>query len=377
MNDEKCPLCDQTLPQALSLKNLQTKLAQISAPMLREERERVEKEFETKKRKELEQEKEKRQGAELALKEMKSEFASKESQLRGQIEKEVKIQFAGELEQSKGKAKVLETRLKNMEAEKQASFDQGKRQGSQTEKLKLQSEIGKLQEQNLKLQRKLESQTGESRGWAAELDLLSELKRAFPSDEINSVAKGQKGADIVHRVIEGGQEMGKIIYESKNVAQWQKAFISKAKGYQRQYQTSYVILVSCAFPRNQKDFCVESGIPVVHPQFATALSRVMRAAVVQVGRMESSQSGKASKTNELYEYIIGNDFQSKFSSVAEVVRALEDCQSKERTWHESQWKRQETQYHLLEDFYRKVKTNLDQIVVSRKGSKIKLRVVSG
>jgi len=392
MNEERCPLCGQPLPKMITLKDLELKLNKIYAPLLKQEQERISKEAEEKAKqefmqkearlraqierevkeksaKELESEKEKREEAERSLKEMQSDFASKESQIRKQLEKEIEAKKQKELEDEKRKRTEAERRAQRLELDLNQAQKGGERIGAQKERNKLLPQIEELK-------RKLEMQTSESMGTQAEIDLFSELEKTFPKDKIERVGKGKKGADIIHIVIENGQEMGKIIYESKNVLQWQNSFISKAKGYQREYETSYVMLVSCAFPRKQNNFCVEKGIPIVHPQFAISLARVMREAVVQVGRLESSQSGKDSKANELFEYIISSDFQARFKSVAEAAGTLRDYQNAEKTWHENHWKKQGKQFELFEDFHRKVKANLDEIIVAAKGQKGKLSVVN-
>jgi len=392
MGEEKCPLCGQVLPKTIGQKELQLKLSQLSAPLLKEERERMSKEAEEKakanfeqekaqiyvkakkeigeeKAKELEREKDKREEAERQMMEMRSDFAQKESQSRKQIEKEFSTKNRKELDDAKKEASEAKRKAQILEANIDQVKKDGERAGAQKERDKY---LPKIEE----LKRKLENQNSEARGTEAELDLFSELKQTFPTDKIERVEKGKRGADIIHAVMEDGKEMGKIIYESKNVAQWQNAFISKAREYQRKYETYYVMLVSCAFPRKQKDLCVEGGIPVVCPQFAVSLAKIMREAVVQVGRLESSQSGKGSKAGELFEFIISSDFQGRFKSVAEAASTLRDYQNDEKNWHEKHWKKQGKQFELFEDFHRKVKASLDAIIVSGKGQKSKLRLVN-
>ena len=68
--------------------------------------------------------------------------------------------------------------------------------------------------------RKLEQKTAEELGEGAHLNLLEALKAEFEGDIIRRVPRGVSGADIIHEVIENGKVCGRIVYDSKNRAQW-------------------------------------------------------------------------------------------------------------------------------------------------------------
>ena len=141
------------------------------------------------------------------------------------------------------------------------------------------------------LNRQLEKKSGEQFGEMAELDLFAELKCAFPTDRIERVGRGVKGADIVHTVMDGNTVAGRIVYESKNVSTWQNAFIEQAKKYHAQYETPYVIVVSRVFPKKQRGMCVVDDVPVVEPRLATTLAAVMRDGILEIAKLRPTKVG--------------------------------------------------------------------------------------
>lgn len=329
MNKEQCPVCGQELPRSLSLNEANEKLRELSMPFFEKEKARIQEEA------------------------------------RQKAQKEAASKWEKQTEAERKELAELKRKLKTMEGDVENAHKRGQEQGAQKMRSQLQPQIDKLQ-------RELEQKTSENRGSDAELDLFSALERSFPSDRIERVEKGKKGADIIHRIIENGQELGKIIYECKDVLTWQNAFVAKAQDYQRQYKTSHVLVVSRAFPKKQKEFCVEKGIPIVSPPFAVALSKIIREAVAQIGRLETSQAGRESKARQLYEYITGTEFLGQFRSIAEFVTTLKEYLGKEKEWHENQWRKHEQVHKRFEDLNRKVKTKLDEITQKPISRKLKI-----
>jgi hypothetical protein len=169
-----------------------------------------------------------------------------------------------------------------------------------------------LQGQLDNLSRKLEKQSGEQLGAEAELDLFTELKHAFPGDRIERIGRGVKGADIVHQVMDGTKVAGRIIYESKNTSDWTKSFIAQAKKYQTQYETPHVLIVSRVFPSKEKGLCVVKDIPVVERRTAVALATVIREGVIEIAKLKLSGKFHDEKSQELFEYIVGDKFCTRF-----------------------------------------------------------------
>jgi hypothetical protein len=244
------------------------------------------------------------------------------------------------------------------------------------ERARYEIETSRLQRQVEDLSRRLEKTQSEQLGEEAEVDLFAKLRAAFPQDRIERVGKGRKGADLLHRIMVGSKEAGRIVYESKNVSTWQNAFISKAKQYQRQYNTPYIVVATRALPRRQKGLCVVGGIPVVEPHMAVPLAVIVREAVVEIGQMRLSSQCRGLKAQRLFEYIIGDEFRARFRGIAEAVTELRDQQDRERDWHEGAWDKRTDLHDRIETCRREVAAKVKTITSTSPAARPRLRVVS-
>jgi len=212
----------------------------------------------------------------------------------------------------------------------------------------------RLQRQVEELSHKLDRQSGEQRGEEAELDLFTQLQAEFPGDRVERVKKGVKGADIIQHVMSGTRELGRIVYESKNVATWQNAFVGKAKRYQSQYNTPYVLVVTRSMPRKQKGLCVVRDIPVVEPRMALPLARILSDAIVEIGRLRLSSDASGEKARGLFQYILSDEFQTRFRTISDSVADLRQQQSKEKKWHEDAWETRDNLHEQIDSCHREI-----------------------
>ena len=103
------------------------------------------------------------------------------------------------------------------------------------------------------LQRQVDTSSAHDRGTGHERDVLGVLRTAFPGDRIER--DGHRG-DILHTVVDGGRDLGLILYECKNAGNWQNTWISKLKKNAPTRGTPYVVLVSRTLPANEHALCV-------------------------------------------------------------------------------------------------------------------------
>jgi hypothetical protein len=271
----------------------------------------------------------------------------------------------------KGQVDDLNKKLKEAEAKRNAEVAKAKREAAEEarekEQLKHTLEMSRLQSKVDNLNRQLEKKSGEQFGEEGELDLYAELVKAFPRDEIKRIGRGVKGADILHKVMDGNREAGCIVYESKNVSAWQNTFITQAKKYHAQYETPYVMIVSRVFPKKQRGMCVVVDVPVVEPRLATTLAAVMREGIIEIAKHRLTKVGADEKARELFAYVIGNEFQTRFRDMAYAVEGLQSIQKAERTWHENQWSKQSRLHAQIEGRHREVNAKL-QLIAKAGGS---------
>lgn len=399
----KCPLCSQPLPEAINANELQDRIQKLASPVLAVERKKLSEEFET----QLVAEREiARQRAERQFQQQLR--AAKERAQRAEENKEKKLQrlqkdyskrLAAETEKAKqdaerGVKKQLqdaEKRTKDADDRRQKAVEQARTEVEhrlekevartvrvttreneakldklqserERDKLRYEANSAKLQGQLDDLSRKLEKQSGEQLGAEAELDLFTELKHEFSKDRIERIGRGVKGADIVHEVMDGTKVVGRIIYESKNTSIWQNGFIAQAKKYQTQYETPHVLVVTRAFPSKHKGLCVVREIPVVERRTAVALATIIREGVIEIAKLRLSGTFHDEKSQELFEYIVGDKFCTRFREMAENIGSLREQQQKERTWHENAWQVESKIHERIEGRHREVDAQIRAIV---------------
>jgi hypothetical protein len=222
---------------------------------------------------------------------------------------------------------------------------------------------------------KLERQSSEQMGEMTEADALAALQRAFPHDDIRRIDRGVRGADIIHKVMVEGTEAGRIVYECKNVSTWQNEWLTKARGYRAEYQTQWVVIASRCFPRREKLFVVERGIPVIELRLIVKLAEVIRSAVIEIGSLRLTTVGRQVKATQMFEYILSDHFVSRFKCIGEAVSALRTQQEKERQWHAETWAKQARFYDEVESGRREIGAQIRTISEASVSSN--LRIVAG
>lgn len=333
----QCPLCRQPLPEAINESELQARIQKIASPALAVEKKKLKEEFEA----QLVSERE--TARQRAERQFERELRAAKEQAQEEVAKTVRIA-----------ARENETKMEKLQAERER------------EKVRYEAESAKLQGKLDDLSRRLEKQSGEQLGAEAELDLFTDLRHAFPNDRFERVGRGVKGADIVHQVMDGTKVAGRIVYESKNTSNWQNGFIAQAKKYQTQYETPHVMIVTRVFPSKLKGLCVLNGIPIVEKRVAVALATVIREGIIDIARLRLSGKFRDEKSQELFEYIVGDKFCTRFREIAEGVASLREQQQKERTWHENAWQAEAKIHERIENRHREVDAQIRAIL--RRGS---------
>lgn len=350
-----CPLCGQLLPHAIDPKKLQIRLKNLTAAATEAEHKKLEREYAAR----LEAE---RKVARNRIEDAKAQaHAQAERQMRREI-KEAKLQLqkqnARELERLRREASSSAQRETKLAVERIVLHNERKVDALQAarekEQIRHSSEIAQLQGKLEALGRRLEKQSAGQYGEEAEFDLHAHLTKTFPTDNIDRVGRGIRGADIVHRIMEGGNEIGRIVYESKNVAIWQNSFIAQVKKYRTMYDTPCVMIASRVFPKKLKGMCVFEGVPIVEPCFASSLASVMREGLVEIAKLKLSKVDAGGKAKQLFDYVVGNEFQTRFRDVADAVTELRCVQNKERNWHENHWTKQTDLYERIQKRHREI-----------------------
>jgi len=383
----KCPLCGQPLPKGVHQHELDTRLQKLASPVLAEERKKMQGEYDVElaqglekanrsarqeMQKQLRAANERAGRAEQARQKLRREYEEQMSELRKSARQAAERDVRRELD-----ARVRKEVVKAVQSSTAESAAKFERLESEREKDKVRhaAEKARLQSQLQELTRRFEARSGERIGSEAEIDLYDQLNHVFRSqgDRIERIGRGVRGADIVQVVMDGASIAGRIIYESKDTLDWSQGWIAKAKQYQTQYETPHVLIVSRAFPRKQKGLCVEKGIPVIEKQMAISLATVLREAVVEIARLKLTDRARDERSQELFDYIVGDKFVTRFREIAEGVASLRSQQQKERTWHENAWEAESRIHTRIDGCHRELGAQIKAIVGgSSNGKALKL-----
>ncbi len=85
-------------------------------------------------------------------------------------------------------------------------------------------------------------------GEVLEREIEDVLRDEFPTDAIEPVKSGKRGADVVRRVRSSRGECGKLLWESKNHKHWSHGWIDKLRGDQQAEKAEVAIIVTAALP---------------------------------------------------------------------------------------------------------------------------------
>jgi len=159
------------------------------------------------------------------------------------------------------------------------------------------------------------------------------------------------------------------------VSTWQNEWVAKARRYRSEYQTPWVIIAVRTFPRRQKWFVVERGVPVVDLRLVARLAEIIRGAVIEIGQLRTSHVGRQAKADQMFEYILSDHFVGRFKGIAEAVAALREHQGKEREWHTEAWAKQTRLYDEMDEGRREIGARIRTI--SEATPKHGLKVLTG
>jgi Uncharacterized protein conserved in bacteria (DUF2130) len=382
----KCPLCGQVLPAAMDEQQLHEKLDKMKFAAIqaatKTARKELEDEFSGRLKAEREiARKEAERGFSADLQGLRKKLETAERSTAKQVEDARKAATVETGRLMKGQLEDLNKKLREGEKKRDAEVAKAKKQAAEEarekEQLKHTVEMSRLQSKVEDLNRQLEKKSGEQFGEEGELDLHAELVRAFPSDKIERIGRGVTGADIHHKVMDGARVAGCIVYESKNVSTWLNTFITQARKYHTQYETPYVMVVSRVFPKKQRGMCVVDNVPVVEPRLATTLAGVMREGILEIAKLRLTRVDTDEKAQELFAYVVGNEFQTRFRDMANAVEGLQNIQRAERTWHENHWSKQSRLHAQIESRHREVNAKLQLIAKADVGRKPMAVAVGG
>ncbi len=222
-----------------------------------------------------------------------------------------------------------------------------KREAEEGLKLKVMEKdqtIASMQQKIEELKRKAEQGSQQLQGEVQELELEGLLRAKFPYDQIEPVAKGEFGGDVLQRVLSpGGQAGGSILWESKRTRNWSDGWLVKLREDQRAANAEIAILVSQVLPRGIETFDILEGVWVTSPRAALPVATALRQTLLQVALARQLADGQQTKTELVYGYLTGPRFKHRVEAIVEAFSSMQEDLDRERKVILKQWAKREEQ----------------------------------
>lgn len=189
-------------------------------------------------------------------------------------------------------------------------------------------------------QRKAQQGSQQLQGEVAELDLEMQLRQAFPIDHFEAIATGQRGADLLQRVVDqSGRTCGSVIWERKNTKNFSDTWIPKLRADQRENRADLAVLITARLPKDICYFALRGRVWVASPLVAVALGHALRSQLLEIARVSVLSEGRVSRQAALTEYISGTCFRQRIDAMLDPTIALIEDFERERRSTETAWAR--------------------------------------
>jgi len=303
-----------------------------------------------------------KQAEQAALTRLQKEFEIrfKNLQKEKEEERERNRKLLKQLEELNEELRILRRKDEERELEMKRKLveEEEKIRQEATKKAQEEQEL-KLKERDLKIRqlmkaleeakRKAAQGSQQIQGEALELELEEILKKEFPTDEIIEIKKGQRGADVLQKVIDRkGRSCGTILWESKN-AQWNEAWLAKLREDQRQAKAQLSVLVVANPPESVKTFTYRNGVWIVRRKFVVGLALALRFNLVSLYYEKLASVGKNEKMEILYQYLTGVEFKHRIEAIVESFTNLQADIEREKRYFHTKWARQEKEIRKIVD----------------------------
>lgn len=185
-------------------------------------------------------------------------------------------------------------------------------------------------------------------GEVLENELKEILTRNFPTDLIEDVPTGIRGADLVHKVRDPySRELGIILWESKNTKAFAADWIKKLKDDRVLAKADVCILVSSVLPEGVRHFGLYEGVWVTEPEYFLPLTHALRDKILALAEQGKSLVGREEKMELLYGYLSGPEFRAKIENVIGAFRSMKDDLDAEKRSMQRIWSKREKELERI------------------------------
>jgi hypothetical protein len=382
---ERCPWCGNAVTRARFLE-IEEKIAERERKKLSEERTRMAQELRDEARKNalrLKAETDKRVGALISERDAASsrvkELQAREAAVRKEAIAQAEARSKSEVDKKVAAAiaereRAAQTKLKQFEAAKKSELEQQRaalEKDRDSQLLKLQSQQHREREQLQKkidaLSRQQQRKTADDLGEGAEVDAYEALRDAFKHDDIARIKRGQPGADIRHRALHKGNDCGTIMIDSKNRQGWLNSYVTKLREDQITEKAEHAILATTVFPSGKKELYIDAdtGVIVVNRSRIVEIVGLLRDAMVRMHLRGLSQTERAQKRDQLYEYVISEAYRQHQTEAQRLTTEILDLDVEEQRTHGKVWQARGKIATRLRNSVREIDTEVSAILEGR------------
>ncbi len=303
-----------------------------------------------------------RQAREQAKKDLSLQATTELTELKKQLEDQEKkmqefaqseLQLRREKRQLEERGKTLELEVaRKIDEERKTIEDNAMRKAAEEHRLRDLEYEKKIQDMKHALedaQRKANQGSQQLQGEVQELDLEQMLRSLFPTDKIEAVGKGVRGADVRQVVFsQGGRPCGVILWESKRTKAWSDDWLQKLKSDLRAEKANIPVIVTSVMPRDTASPIIErAGVWITTYVMLEPLATLLRKDLIDVAREKYVHANKEEQADKLYEFVTSHAFRQQVEVLVEVYYEMSQQLIKERSAFERIWKRREEQIRRI------------------------------
>ncbi|MBI5878369.1 MAG: DUF2130 domain-containing protein [Chloroflexi bacterium] len=343
-----CPHCNKKILLSKALTGqIEEKLRRSYEAEAKEHEREIESDFKQKLAAEKRNaEKRAKESLAIELAELRQQVSEKNDELDKARQQELDLRKRQRELEKKEQAMELEIARKLDEERRKVQEEVATRltEENRVKDLEKDKQLADMRKQIEDLRRKAEQGSQQTQGEAVEIELEELLRMNFPYDQIEPVAKGVKGADVVQRVhTPSGQYCGTIVWESKNTKAWSDGWIPKLKDDQRALRAEIAVLASVALPKEVTHFANVDGVWVTDFPTRVGVASALRTNLTQVAMARLAAEGKSGKMEMLYGYLSGTEFKQRVEAIVESFVTMKEDLERERRAMETSWSKREKQ----------------------------------
>jgi hypothetical protein len=255
------------------------------------------------------------------------ETARIEAHAKAQIERAQKEAARIAEQQIRAARASLESTIAEQLDAQRESLDRTAAKAVADEKNRAYQEKLKLEAKVRELARQLEGRRSTDLGEEGEVDLLDALRREFPTDIIERVGKGQKGADIIHSVVHNTVVVGKVVYDVKNVSRFLSRYVDKLRS--DQHDADFAVLAINSLPGDVRHFAVVDSILVAQPARVPALVSLLRRHIIAMHVVNLGNQNRTEKTAALLRFVASPAGRDMLGRIPTLTSEVEDIRAEE------------------------------------------------